>query len=207
MHAWSEDGDWAEAGSKRQQEVREALIRAVEETPPQLKGRDLLKADWIDTPIGAMLAVGDRHALHLIEFFDRKALPGELARLRKAARSAIAFGRSAAIDKIEVELADYFAGCSPVFATPLALHGLDFTRQVWQGLRQIPAGICLSYAALAGRLERPSAFRAVARANGANPFAIVVPCHRLVGSDGALTGYGGGIWRKRWLIEHERRWN
>ena len=206
MHAWSEDEDWAEAGSRREQEVREALIRAVEETPPQLKGRDLLKADWIDTPIGAMLAVGDRHALHLVEFFDRKALPGELARLRKAARSAIAFGRSAAIDGIEAELAAYFAGRSPVFTTPLAMYGSEFTRQVWQGLRRIPAGICLSYATLAGSLERPSAFRAVARANGANPFAIVVPCHRLVGSDGALTGYGGGIWRKRWLIDHEKRW-
>ncbi len=206
MHAWSEDEGWAEEGPGREQAVREGVIRAVEDTPPGLEGRDLLKADWIDTPLGAMLAVGDQHALHLVEFFDRKALPGELGRLRKAARSAIAFGRTAAIDAIEAELAGYFAGRSADFATPLALHGSDFTRQVWQGLRRIPAGIRLSYAALAEKLDRPAAFRAVARANGANPFAIVVPCHRLVGSDGALTGYGGGLWRKRWLLEHEKRW-
>lgn len=206
MHAWSEDEDWSEAASRRGEEVRKALIRAVEETPPALKGRDLLKAAFLDTPIGAMLAVADSHALHLVEFFDRKALPNELKRLRQAARSAIAFGRTPPIESIETELAAYFAGRSPDFSTPLAMHGSDFTRQVWQGLREIPAGICLSYGMLAQRLERPAAFRAVARANGANPFAIVVPCHRLVGSDGALTGYGGGLWRKRWLIEHEKRW-
>jgi AraC family transcriptional regulator, regulatory protein of adaptative response / methylated-DNA-[protein]-cysteine methyltransferase len=204
MHAWSEDEDWG--GARREEEIRDAVIRAVEDTPPNLRGRDLLKAAWIETPIGAMLAVADSNALHLVEFFDRKALPNELARLRQAARSAIVFGRTPPLDRIEAELAAYFAGRSPDFSTPLALHGSDFTKTVWQGLRQIPAGICLSYGMLAERLERPAAFRAVARANGANPFAIVIPCHRLVGSDGALTGYGGGLWRKRWLIDHEKRW-
>ncbi|AMY68576.1 DNA-O6-methylguanine--protein-cysteine S-methyltransferase / transcriptional regulator Ada [Frigidibacter mobilis] len=162
----------------------------------------LLQADWIDTPIGPMIAVADRRSLHLLEFADRKALPAELARLRKMA-GGIGLGRPAPIDQIAAELGAFFAGTSADFATPLALHGSAFTRAVWQILRQIPPGTTRSYGDIARQMGRPEAARAVARANGANQIALVIPCHRVIGADGALTGYGGGLWRKQRLIELE----
>ncbi len=91
------------------------------------------------------------------------------------------------------------------FQTPLALNASAFTRTVWQALREVLCGSTQSYAGLARSIGSPSSVRAVARANGANQIAIVIPCHRVIGSDGSLTGYGGGLWRKRWLLEHERR--
>jgi AraC family transcriptional regulator of adaptative response/methylated-DNA-[protein]-cysteine methyltransferase len=109
------------------------------------------------------------------------------------------------LGQIESELAAYFAGDGARFQTPTAQTGSDFTRQVWSGLRAIPCGETRSYGQLARDLGKPSASRAVARANGANQIAIVFPCHRVIGADGSLTGYGGGRWRKRWLLDHERR--
>jgi AraC family transcriptional regulator, regulatory protein of adaptative response / methylated-DNA-[protein]-cysteine methyltransferase len=184
---------------------RDAIGRLVRDTPQSLKGRQLLKADWIETPIGAMLAIGDAERLHLLEFFDRKALPGELERLRRSGRSAISFGDAPPIASIAAELDAYFAGRSATFHTPLALNGSTFTRSVWDGLRTVPPGTTLSYGELARRLGHPAAVRAVGRANGANQIAIVIPCHRVTGADGSLTGYGGHLWRKRWLLTHERR--
>lgn len=194
-----------EAGYDSGSGFRDAIVRLIGDTPQALKGRELLKAEWIETPIGAMLAVADTHALHLLEFFDRKALPAELTRLRAATRSSISFGRTPPIDQIEAELRAYFDGRSAQFTTPLALHGPAFTSHVWEALRSIAPGETRSYSEIAAGMERSSAVRAVARANGANQIAIVIPCHRVIGVDGALTGYGGGLWRKHWLIEHERR--
>ncbi len=194
-----------EAGFDSGSGFREAVARLIGENPAGLKGRDLLKTDWIETPIGAMLAVADRHALHLLEFFDRKALPAELMALRRATGSSIAFGRLPPIDHMEEELRAYFDGRSAGFSTPLALHGSAFTRSVWDELIAIPSGVTRAYNEVAAAIGRPAAVRAVARANGANQIGIVIPCHRVIGADGTLTGYGGGLWRKRWLIEHERR--
>ncbi|AYW39379.1 TPA: bifunctional transcriptional activator/DNA repair enzyme AdaA [Pseudomonas aeruginosa] len=184
---------------------RSAFARLLGEPPSQLRGRELLKADWLQTPLGAMLAVADAQALHLLEFFDRPALSGELKRLQKNSGSSIGFGRFAPIDRIEAELAGYFDGTPVRFQTPLALNASAFTCTVWQALREVPCGSTQSYAGLARSIGSPLSVRAVARANGANQIAIVIPCHRVIGSDGSLTGYGGGLWRKRWLLEHERR--
>ena len=194
-----------EAGYESDGGFRGAIAQLVGDCPARLRSRELLKADWIETPIGAMLAVADPHALHLLEFFDRKALPAELSRLRERARSSISFGRAAPIIQIEAELRAYFDARSATFSTVLARPGSAFTQRVWQELMAIPPGTTRSYAELAAALGRPSATRAVARANGDNQVAIVIPCHRVIGSDGSLTGYGGGLWRKRWLIEHERK--
>ncbi len=170
---------------------RDAVNRLIGDCPAGPKGREWLKADWIETPIGTMLAVGDANALHLLEFFDRKALPAELTRLRAKTRSSIALGRLPPIDRVAAELRDYFEGRSATFKTPLVCHGSDFTRRVWDALREIPPGTTRSYSNIANEIRRPSALRAVGRANGANQIAIVIPCHRVVGADGALTGYGG----------------
>jgi AraC family transcriptional regulator of adaptative response/methylated-DNA-[protein]-cysteine methyltransferase len=194
-----------DAGFESASGFRAAFTRLVGHPPAGARGRDLLKADWIETPIGTMMAVADQQALHLLEFLDRSALPSELKSLQAATRSAIGIGRVPPIDQIERELAAFFAGTSARFATPLVRSGSAFTVRVWDALQAIPFGETRSYAAIARGIGQTSAVRAVARANGANRIAIVIPCHRVIGSDGTLTGYGGGLWRKRWLIEHEHR--
>jgi len=194
-----------DAGFESGSGFRAAFARILGQPPAAVTGRELLKADWIDTPVGAMIAVADRHALHVLEFFDRKALPNELRKLQQATNSAIGIGRLPPIDRIAGELDAYFRGEARRFETPLAPLGSPFTRRVWEALRQIPVGETRSYGAIARAIGRPSAVRAVARANGANPIAIVIPCHRVIGADGSLVGYGGGLWRKRWLIDHERK--
>ena len=190
-----------DAGFESANGFRAAFARLLGRAPSDFSGDEPLKADWIDTPVGPMVAVADRHKLHLLEFVDRKALPTEL----KALGTPIGIGRLPPTDRMAGELGRYFAGDSTQFATPLALHGSPFTRSVWAELRRIPPGETRSYGDLAHILGRPTATRAVARANGANQIAIVIPCHRVIGADGSLTGYGGGLWRKRWLIDHEHR--
>ena len=185
--------------------LRDAVTNLLEETPPNLRDKTMLKADFIETPIGPMIAIADDHALHVLEFLERNALATEVKKLRKATGSAIMFGRCRPIDRIESELTLYFAGETSAFETRLAPLGTPFERQVWDKLREIPAGSTASYSGLAVGMGKPAAVRAVGRANGANPIAIVIPCHRVVGAGGELTGYGGGLWRKRWLLEHERR--
>ena len=152
-----------------------------------------------------MIAVADNTHLHLLEFADRKALPAELTRLQKAV-GGIGLGSTAPLEQAKTELQAYFAGKCPSFQTPLALHGTPFTKSVWHTLQRIPAGHIQTYAALAKQMNQPTATRAVARANGANQIAILIPCHRIIGADGNLTGYGGGLWRKRKLIDLERQY-
>ena len=184
---------------------RDAITRLFGEAPAHLRKRDLLRADWIDTPIGPMLAIADTHALHLLEFADRPALPTEIRRLQTRTGAVITLGRTPPIDAIARELRAYFEGRSAMFSTRLARLGSDFQATVWDALRRIAPGTSRSYSELAAEIGQPSATRAVARANGSNQIAIVIPCHRVIGADGGLTGYGGGLWRKRWLLEHERR--
>ncbi|UXN03205.1 bifunctional transcriptional activator/DNA repair enzyme AdaA [Bartonella sp. HY406] len=194
-----------ETGYESSSGFRDAIIRLIGEPPQALKNRTLLKAKWIDTPIGQMLAVADNQFLHLLEFFDRKGLPNELKKLQLSTKSAIEFANNEILDRLSAELDAYFSGQSCMFKTPLALHGSPFTANVWRALQEIPNGTTCSYAALAKDIERPTAMRAVARANGQNQIAIIIPCHRVIGSDGSLTGYAGGLWRKDWLLNHEKR--
>jgi methylated-DNA-[protein]-cysteine S-methyltransferase len=107
------------------------------------------------------------------------------------------------VDVVE-QLDGYFAGSRSTFDVPLALEGTEFQRRVWSGLLEIPYGETMSYGELAARVGNPGASRAVGLANGRNPVAIIVPCHRVIGADGTLTGYGGGLDRKVWLLDHER---
>ena len=193
-----------DAGFESPSAFRAAIARLLGLAPGAFTGRERLRADWIDTPLGAMVAVSDAHALHLLEFVGRQALPAELRRLRLAAKGDLGFGRHRPTDQVEAELTAYFAGRSARFETPLAFHGSAFTRRVWHELCRIPAGETRSYSQVARAIGRPDAVRAVARANGANQIALVVPCHRVLGADGALTGYGGGLWRKQRLIALER---
>jgi len=192
-----------EAGFASGSGFRAAFARVLGVWPTAFSADELVRADWIDTPLGSMIAVADARHLLMLEFFERKSLSSELKAIQKAAKGQIGVGRFAPIDQIENEMAAFFRGDNMGFETPLAPLGTDFSKSVWAELRKIPAGETRSYSDVARDIGRPTATRAVARANGANPIAIVVPCHRVIGSDGSLTGYGGGLWRKRWLIAHE----
>ena len=167
----------------------------------------VLFARWIDTPLGAMVALADDRGLHLLEFVDRRGLEREILVLRRRTGAVVLPGAHAYLDEIEENLAVYFSGKDREFSVPVVLHGSPFERSVWEALQEIPPGATRSYGKLAATIGRPQAVRAVGRANGKNCLAIIVPCHRLIGADGKLTGYGGGLWRKQWLLEHERRQN
>lgn len=193
-----------EAGYSSGSAFRVAFSDLMGLPPGEFKKDAVLRADWIETPLGALIAVSSQSALHLLEFPERRALPAELAALRKDAKGSLGFGRFAPTDRIEREMADFMSGSSDRFATPIRPLGTPFSQNVWRALRLVPAGQTRSYSQLARDMGRPEATRAVARANGANPIAIVIPCHRVLGADGSLTGYGGGLWRKQKLIEMER---
>ncbi len=194
-----------DAGYESPSGFRSAFQRLVGKAPALSQNRELLFADWFDMPLGPMIAVADKTHLHLLEFHDRKALPAELEALQKRVRSSVAIGRTLVIDQIGAEIRDYFEGRLSLFRTPLALGGTPFEKHVWAKLMEIPVGKTRTYGDLAREMERPEVVRAVGRANGANQLAIIVPCHRVLGADGSLTGYGGGLWRKQWLLRHEEK--
>jgi len=193
-----------DAGFESASGFRDAFTRIMG-APPANKATRVLHAAWLDTPLGPMTAIADEHALHLLEFVDRRGLEREIERMRQRQKAGIAPGRTAPIVAIERELGEYFAGRSLTFKTPLAPAGSPFQNAVWDALLTIPPGETWSYARLARTVGKPKAVRAVGTANGANQLAIVIPCHRVIGANGELVGYAGGVARKRWLLEHERR--
>jgi AraC family transcriptional regulator of adaptative response/methylated-DNA-[protein]-cysteine methyltransferase len=157
----------------------------------------------IPTPLGPMLAGATPDGLCLLEFADRRMLETQLQRLQKRLGAAFVPGTNAILDHLAEELGRYFASELREFSVPLSTPGTEFQRAIWGRLRWVPYGTTTTYGALARSLGRADATRAVARANGDNRIAILIPCHRVVGSDGRLTGYGGGLWRKQRLLEHE----
>ena len=169
----------------------------------------ILARATIETPLGPMLALGSDAGLCALEFTGPKKRMTKLeARLKRHfPPHEVVDGDAAVIKRTRRWLKEYFAGAdAEVGDLPLDLHGADFERRVWRALLRIPAGETRSYGSLAKALGNPGAARAVGMANGANPIAIIVPCHRVIGSSGSLTGYGGGLDRKTWLLDHERRW-
>lgn len=157
----------------------------------------------LPTPLGTMLAVFHSDGLCLLEFADQTHLQRELNQLHAALQANFSWQKSAYHDVLQTELADYFAGRLKTFRTPLHMVGTDFQKQVWQVLQTIPYGATLSYKEEARQLGNLKAVRAVAAANGQNKISIVIPCHRVIGSDGKLTGYAGGVARKRFLLDLE----
>ena len=177
-------------------------------TPPsQADQVNCLLARWIDTPLGAMLALANQDGLYLLEFVDRPGLENEILHLRKRTKSFIVPGNNPHLDRISAELKNYFDGADLSFTAPVVMTGSPFEQEVWKVLLTIPAGETWSYAQMAQKLEKPGAARAVGHANGKNCVALIIPCHRVIRSDGSLCGYAGGIWRKQWLLEHERQVN
>jgi methylated-DNA-[protein]-cysteine S-methyltransferase len=165
----------------------------------------VLEVERLPTPLGEMLVLGDRNGfLRAVDWKDCEPRMHALLR-RQYGPGALTLVEARAASPARCALERYLAGeLDALDALPTRTAGTAFQRGVWAALREIPVGQTTSYAALACRLGRPRAVRAVGAANGANPVGIVIPCHRVVGSDGALTGYGGGVHRKRWLLDHER---
>lgn len=173
-------------------------------TAPTRTHHLVLKAAWLDTKLGPMIVIADEDGLYLLEFVDRRGLENEVKRLRKKLNAAIIPGETNITKSIESEIALYFDGKNILFKTPIHLIGSPFQKNVWMELRKIPPGETRSYLEIARLINAPTACRAVARANGANQLAIIVPCHRVINSNGQLGGYGGGVTRKQWLLEHEK---
>lgn len=190
------------AGFESGSGFREAFSRLFGASPKHAGRAECLLARWIDTPLGAMLALANDAGLYVLDFVDRRGLERELERLVR--RFAVVPGPHDILDQTEREVREYFTGKRSRFSLPLAPRGTEFQRGVWDQLMRIFPGATCSYAEIARIIGAPRAVRAVARANGDNFRSIIIPCHRVIGSDGHLTGYGGGLARKQWLLDHER---
>jgi AraC family transcriptional regulator of adaptative response/methylated-DNA-[protein]-cysteine methyltransferase len=161
--------------------------------------------DWVETPVGPVVVVASEAGVRALEFGATATVGAVLERVRARWRGPIVLERNFMLDAAVRELAEYFAGARCRFDVAVDPGGTEFQRRVWGALVRIPVGETRSYAEIAGEVGSPGALRAVGRTNGMNPVAIIVPCHRVIGADGSLTGFGGGLWRKRWLLDHEAR--
>ncbi|MDP5169260.1 MAG: methylated-DNA--[protein]-cysteine S-methyltransferase [Bacteroidia bacterium] len=173
-------------------------------SPTQSAGKQVIHIIRFATPLGPMYGCATEQGVCLAEFTNRRMLETEFHDLCRRLNAVILPGQNAHLDQLQSELAEYFEGKRQQFTLSLHTPGTPFQQQVWGGLQQIPYGITRSYKEQAMWLGRESAVRAVASANGMNRVAIVIPCHRVIGSDGSLTGYAGGLARKDWLLNFER---
>ena len=162
--------------------------------------------DLISTPIGSVMIAADLDGnLRVALFTDDQAILSRQLHLHYG-KTGFNLQQATNPHGLSATISRYFAGdLAAIDPIPVATGGTPFQRKVWQELRNIPCGTTTSYGELARRIGHPTAVRAVGAANGDNPIAVVVPCHRVIGSNGSLTGYGGGIERKRWLLDHEKR--
>lgn len=162
----------------------------------------MIRNKTLSTPIGEMLAAELDGKLRLLDFSDCSSKK-HLAALEKYYSEKAVVDDSSLLKKLEVQLAAYFNGKLKTFDLPIVFSGTDFQKSVWKQLCHIPYGHTINYGSIAAKLGKPDASRAVGHANGSNPISIVVPCHRVIGKNGDLVGYGGKLWRKKWLLEHE----
>jgi AraC family transcriptional regulator, regulatory protein of adaptative response / methylated-DNA-[protein]-cysteine methyltransferase len=194
-----------ESGFESHSGFREAFNRTFGEAPGRARanGARIVFA-MIESPLGPLLAGASEAGICLLEYTDRRMLEHNLRTIRKRFDCAVVPGEHKWLAQLREELAEYFAGERREFSVPVDSRGTPFQEKVWRELRKIPQGATISYHELADRIRQPNAQRAVARANGMNRVSILIPCHRVIGKDGSLTGYGGGLWRKRLLLELEQ---
>ena len=191
-------------GYDSESDFREAFAH-VFGTPPSAIDRE--SSIWINrvaTPLGSMIMGVSDNGLCLLEFAERRMLDTQLKRLRQRMGRVFLPGDHPLMQQVKNELDAYFAGELREFTVPLQAPGTEFQESVWSQLKDIPYGEMRSYADIADAMGQASAVRAVGRANGDNRVSIIIPCHRVVGSDGELTGYGGGLWRKEYLLAMEQ---
>ena len=192
-----------ESGYESLSGFNEAFRQLFGRSPTRAGGTTRVMISRVPTPLGVMVAGATEEGLCLLEFADRRMLDTQLRRLERHLGAVFLPGQNDVTRDLSEQLAEYFEGERRRFCVPLLAPGTPFQREVWDRLVEIPYGETTTYGALARALGRPKAVRAVAGANGDNRIAVLIPCHRVVGADGALTGYGGGLWRKQRLLELE----
>lgn len=164
----------------------------------------LLTTTSLETPLGSMVVISDTTWLYLLEFCDSKGVERKIKKICLETKARLMPGTTEPIATLKRDLKAYFKGTCTAFEASFYLLGSPFQKRVWKELTQVPYGQTRSYLQQAESLNKPQAVRAVARANGANPLALVIPCHRIINNNGALGGYGGGLARKKWLLDHEK---
>ena len=172
-------------------------------SPSNIKDKNVINIVRFSTKLGPMFACATEKGLYLLEFTDRRMLETEFKDLCKHLNAVILPGKNKYLEQVQKELSEYFEGSRKAFSISLHIPGTDFQQLVWEKLQDIPYGETRSYLQQAQNINKPKAVRAVANANGHNRIAIIIPCHRVIGSDGSLTGYGGGLSRKKWLLDFE----
>lgn len=184
---------------------REAFAQTFGRPPGQSRQADCVVTNWIESPLGPLVLAATTAGICLLEFSDPQRIEKQFEALRRYFGRAIVPGSTPHLEALEAELARYFAGTLQRFSVPLVYHGTPFQEKVWAALKQIPYGETRAYEDIAQSIGAPRAARAVGSANGLNRIAIVIPCHRVVNKNGELGGYGGGLWRKRILLDLEQR--
>lgn len=184
---------------------RAAFAKVHGRTPAACRDAICIWTTTMESPLGTLTLAATPEGICLVEFADRSRIEDHCDALRRHFQCAVVPGQHAWLDQLQDELSDYFAGRLAEFRVPVVSPGTPFQHRVWHALRRIPYGQTWSYERLAREVEAPRASRAAGRANGQNRIAIVIPCHRVVNKDGKLGGYGGGLWRKEWLLNLERR--
>jgi len=192
-----------ESGYESLSGFRDAYQQTFGTTPGKGSTTTMSVMHQFDTPLGAMVTICSNEGVLLLEFLERRALETELKELGRKLDTVIVPGENEVSRQLVRELGEYFAGERRTFDVPVRPVGTPFQLQAWRALMDIPYGETRSYLDQARAIGRPTATRAVARANGDNRIAIVIPCHRVIGANGKLTGYGGGLWRKQYLLNLE----
>ncbi|MBC8508101.1 MAG: methylated-DNA--[protein]-cysteine S-methyltransferase [Anaerolineales bacterium] len=172
-------------------------------SPNKSSQKNIVTTTRILTPLGPMLAGATDKGICLLEFIDRRMIETQVKRLKKSLKAEFIPGNNEHFERLNKEIEAYFNASLKEFSVPLVIPGTAFQQKVWDALQEIPYGGTRSYKEQAEHIGNPKAGRAVARANGDNRIAIIIPCHRVIGSDGSLTGYGGGLWRKQYLLDLE----
>jgi AraC family transcriptional regulator of adaptative response/methylated-DNA-[protein]-cysteine methyltransferase len=167
----------------------------------------MIKKTIIETPIGEMVAGATKDGICLLEFSDRKSLSSQINEITVLLETTTGNGSNKHLRMLKKQLKEYFRGKRKEFSLHLLTPGTEFQQAVWKELLKIPFGSTRTYQEQADLLKNPLSVRAVAQANGANRLAIIIPCHRVIGSDGHLVGYGGGLERKKWLLDHEKKFS
>jgi AraC family transcriptional regulator of adaptative response/methylated-DNA-[protein]-cysteine methyltransferase len=183
---------------------REAFTQVFGNPPSAVDRESSIWINRVATPLGSMIVGVHDSGLCLLEFAERRMLETQLTRLRQRMGRVFLPGDHPLMQQVKKQLDAYFEGTLRNFSIPLQAPGTAFQEAVWDALRQIPYGAMRSYSEIAATIDHPDAVRAVGRANGDNRIAIVIPCHRVVAADGELTGYGGGLWRKEFLLAMEQ---
>jgi AraC family transcriptional regulator of adaptative response/methylated-DNA-[protein]-cysteine methyltransferase len=183
---------------------REAFSRAFGAPPGKAETTECISVTWIESPLGPLVAGATEKSLVLLEFTDRRMLEAQFRTLGRIFGRPMVPGETGVLTQLRGELQQYFSGLLRTFTVPLEFPGSEFQRRVWKALLGIPYGTTLSYEDLARRVGIARGQRAVGHANGLNRIGIVIPCHRVINKDGKLGGYGGGVWRKQWLLNLEK---